>query len=57
MSLTKALSRPVGGQCEGARTATGGDHAGTCDIGPFDNDTAADFGGDLDSYPLKNASP
>ncbi|MFD8821524.1 DUF4259 domain-containing protein [Streptomyces sp. NPDC059605] len=24
---------------------------GTWDIGPFDNDTAADFGGDLDEAP------
>ncbi|MFE7614275.1 DUF4259 domain-containing protein [Streptomyces sp. NPDC057496] len=26
---------------------------GTWDIGPFDNDTAADFGGDLDEAPLE----
>lgn len=26
---------------------------GTWDIGPFDNDTAADFGGDLDEAALE----
>ncbi|MGW1412266.1 DUF4259 domain-containing protein [Streptomyces sp. NPDC002403] len=30
---------------------------GTWDIGPFDNDTAADFGGDLDEAALEEREP
>ncbi|MFD3875543.1 DUF4259 domain-containing protein [Streptomyces sp. NPDC058623] len=30
---------------------------GTWDIGPFDNDTAADFAGDLDEAPMEQREP
>ncbi|MCL8015869.1 DUF4259 domain-containing protein [Streptomyces sp. AS02] len=43
----------VGGQCDDLPTPQGRRETGTWDIGPFDNDTAADFGRDLDEAALE----